>query len=240
MKLLFNKLESINVNARLGKMAFLGAVKYTNAANYDSNEDSLNSASLKSSNKRDSLSVATEISFTSVETFAAKNLKKKNFQLLESFQKADPRINGNAVRKKKAESSHPSSLAGIAKFKVAAVEEVEPDVTVDLTKFYKNNNLGLGWRQDLLPFMRREKCKSGDSLSSEWVERMEQVWRCLGVKKKECRMDTELWLCEGLKVRANAIASKAGLLNTYIRPLFTHVFGRRRAWSVSTLTLGRF
>jgi hypothetical protein len=174
-----NRLQSMDVEKQLNAMVLRGAADLAGPSGGDSTVS-----------KRASLSVASEISFTSVETIAARRLKKKNFQLLEGFQKPDPRLNNNKTRKKVANQTE-SSLAGIAKLK-AEVEEKEKgdandvDVTEELQKYYKNMNLGLGWQKSILPFVRRKK-RAEDK---NWGERMVRAARA-GAKRAGARAKRE-------------------------------------------------
>jgi len=127
---------------------------------------------------------------TGVESFDAKQLKKKNLMLLQYMQIPDPRINSNVVRKKAAKSK--TSMIDVEKF--VEIEEDRDEYTEEifdeLQRWYHHNGLGLGPEFNVLPFVPRETRSTADL--GDFMGRMKSVWDCCNLIPIHLRMDTDL------------------------------------------------
>ncbi|GMH81472.1 hypothetical protein TrVE_jg13920 [Triparma verrucosa] len=132
-----------------------------------------------------------------VQSFDSRKLKKRNIMLLKNLQKPDPRINNNLVRAQLA--MHPTSMVDIEKFK--QVEKVEDEteahkehVMLNLKKYYRLNNLGVGSEKEIVPFKRRRKVSEQNS--SDLQYRMNNVWSSVSCLDAHLKLDTDLMFLE--------------------------------------------
>ncbi|GMH74143.1 hypothetical protein TrRE_jg7140 [Triparma retinervis] len=157
-------------------------------------EDTLREAGKREDDDSSNFSISSVYTnHTGVESFGARQLKKRNLMLLKYMQIPDPRINTNDVRKKAAKSR--TSMVDVEKF--VQVEEDSndnnEDVMKELQRWFHHNGLGVGPESNVIPFTRR----ANNALEADdFRGRMRVVWDCCSLLPVHLRMDTDLLFVE--------------------------------------------